>query len=70
MIPDALDSVNFTGFEGGLGVVIVAILLDRITQSIGQVGHGEGLIAKVRRLLGGGQPVAEDDKEANTSRAA
>jgi glycine betaine/proline transport system permease protein len=58
------------GFEGGLGVVIVAILLDRITQSIGQVGHGEGLITKVRRLLGGSQPVAEDDQEAKTSRAA
>jgi glycine betaine/proline transport system permease protein len=58
------------GFEGGLGVVIVAILLDRITQSFGQVGHGESLIAKARRLLGGGQPVAEDDQEAKTSRAA
>ena len=58
------------GFEGGLGVVIVAILLDRLTQSIGQVGHGEGVIAKVRRLLGGSQPVAEDDQETKTSRAA
>jgi glycine betaine/proline transport system permease protein len=57
------------GFEGGLGVVIVAILLDRLTQSIGQVGHGESLIAKVRRLLGGSQPVTEDDQEAK-SRAA
>jgi glycine betaine/proline transport system permease protein len=58
------------GFEGGLGVVIVAILLDRLTQSIGQVSHGEGLVAKARRLLGGSQPVAEGDDDAKTSRAA
>lgn len=29
-----------TGFEGGLAVVVLAVLLDRITQSFGQPGHG------------------------------
>ncbi|WP_456316799.1 hypothetical protein [Teichococcus aestuarii] len=29
-----------TGFEGGLAVVVLAVLLDRITQSFGQAGHG------------------------------
>jgi glycine betaine/proline transport system permease protein len=46
------------GFEGGLGVVLLAILLDRITQSFGQkrggAAAGRGtLLARVLRLLGG-----------------
>ncbi|MFO7859413.1 MAG: proline/glycine betaine ABC transporter permease [Ectothiorhodospiraceae bacterium] len=43
------------GFEGGLGVVILAILLDRITQSFAPTYGGpqrESLLARVRRLFG------------------
>jgi glycine betaine/proline transport system permease protein len=58
------------GFEGGLGVVIVAILLDRITQSFGTVGRGEGLLGRALRALRGGHPAGAGDEEAKTSRAA
>jgi glycine betaine/proline transport system permease protein len=41
------------GFEGGLGVVLVAILLDRITQTFGDPDKrgGAGLITRVRRAM-------------------
>ncbi|MDQ1077782.1 proline/glycine betaine ABC transporter permease [Pseudoroseomonas cervicalis] len=39
-----------TGFEGGLAVVVLAVLLDRITQSFGQGRAGLG--AGLRQLLG------------------
>ena len=40
------------GFEGGLGVVILAILLDRITQSFGNRRRSDGLAGFLRRLIG------------------
>jgi glycine betaine/proline transport system permease protein len=45
------------GFEGGLGVVLLAILLDRITQSFGlhprhsNAGARPGLLRRLRRNL-------------------
>ena len=42
------------GFEGGLGVVILAILLDRITQSFGERRGSGGLGGFLRRLIGRG----------------
>ncbi|SFD16124.1 glycine betaine/proline transport system permease protein [Thiohalospira halophila DSM 15071] len=42
------------GFEGGLGVVILAILLDRITQSFGERRSSGGLGGFLRRLIGRG----------------
>jgi glycine betaine/proline transport system permease protein len=41
------------GFEGGLGVVLLAILLDRITQSFGTVGRGSSntLFARLRQAF-------------------
>ncbi len=39
------------GFEGGLGVVVLAIILDRITQSFGQ-SQGPGLRARLKKLCG------------------
>jgi glycine betaine/proline transport system permease protein len=41
------------GFEGGLGVVLLAILLDRITQSFGTVGRGasSSLSARLRNAF-------------------
>jgi len=40
------------GFEGGLGVVIIAILLDRLTQSFAEGGsRGTGLLARFMRVL-------------------
>lgn len=42
------------GFEGGLGVVLLAILLDRITQSFGiarRVGGPPSFIARIRRFF-------------------
>lgn len=44
-----------TGFEGGLAVVVLAVLLDRITQSFGQKGSGFSL----RQLLGARSSAAE-----------
>lgn len=47
------------GFEGGLGVVLLAILLDRITQSFGEgrgsapSGHTNSLLCRLRRALSG-----------------
>ncbi len=41
------------GFEGGLGVVLLAIILDRITQSFGQMG-GKRLSTRIRELFGSG----------------
>jgi glycine betaine/proline transport system permease protein len=38
------------GFEGGLGVVVLAIILDRITQSFGQT-QGPSLIGRLRSLF-------------------
>lgn len=42
------------GFEGGLGVVILAIILDRLTQSFGGQGRDQrkGLLARLRGLFG------------------
>jgi len=45
------------GFEGGLGVVLVAILLDRITQTFGdpnKAGAGSGLLARLKQAFGRG----------------
>lgn len=54
------------GFEGGLGVVLLAILLDRITQSFGR-GRGPGgggatssLLARLKRSLNIGKPDKTD----------
>lgn len=41
------------GFEGGLGVVIIAIILDRITQSFGARARREGLWARLKRFFSG-----------------
>lgn len=38
------------GFEGGIGVVLLAIVLDRITQSFGHM-HRESLFARLRHLF-------------------
>jgi glycine betaine/proline transport system permease protein len=38
------------GFEGGLGVVILAIILDRITQSFGR-RHGPTLVGRFKMLM-------------------
>jgi glycine betaine/proline transport system permease protein len=39
------------GFEGGLGVVILAIILDRLTQSFGQ-GQGPSFMTRLKNLFG------------------
>jgi glycine betaine/proline transport system permease protein len=51
------------GFEGGLGVVLLAILLDRITQSFGRVGRSSAapsLAARLRGLLAPKKTAATD----------
>jgi glycine betaine/proline transport system permease protein len=55
------------GFEGGLGVVLLAILLDRITQSFGRARRGSaligpfGLLGRIKQVFGRDNP---DDPEA------
>jgi glycine betaine/proline transport system permease protein len=61
------------GFEGGLGVVLIAILLDRITQTFGdphKTGRGGGgLLKRARQALAGvaGRSPAPADGKAGTS---
>jgi glycine betaine/proline transport system permease protein len=48
------------GFEGGLGVVILAIILDRITQSFGATGHRKpSLLGRVMQAVRGKAPSSE-----------
>jgi glycine betaine/proline transport system permease protein len=42
------------GFEGGIGVVVLAIILDRITQSFGKRRHA-GIVERLRLLFNGGK---------------
>lgn len=49
------------GFEGGLGVVVLAIILDRLTQSFGQSGRRESLLDRLKELFGGGQKETTPD---------
>jgi glycine betaine/proline transport system permease protein len=55
------------GFEGGLGVVLLAILLDRITQSFGQARRGSassglfGPLGRIKQVFGRDNP---NDPEA------
>ena len=42
------------GFEGGLGVVVLAIILDRLTQSFGQPGRKGNSLQRLKNLFGGG----------------
>jgi glycine betaine/proline transport system permease protein len=50
------------GFEGGLGVVLLAILLDRITQSFGRPraatrgAEASSLLVRLKRAFGGASP--------------
>jgi glycine betaine/proline transport system permease protein len=50
------------GFEGGLGVVLLAILLDRITQSFGRARRGRstsrpsGLLGRIKQVFGRDYP--------------
>lgn len=51
------------GFEGGLGVVLLAILLDRITQSFGRSGAANtrsGLFGRIKRAFGAGKSTGPD----------
>ena len=61
------------GFEGGLGVVLIAILLDRITQTFGdphrQGSSGGGLVARLRQSLLGHRPPEEPTDDAAGSKA-
>lgn len=41
------------GFQGGLGVVILAIILDRLTQSFGQSQRGESLLSRLKKMFSG-----------------
>ena len=41
------------GFEGGLGVVVLAIILDRLTQSFGQAGRKDSPLERLKKLFGG-----------------
>jgi glycine betaine/proline transport system permease protein len=57
------------GFEGGLGVVIVAIMLDRLTQSFGHVSQSEGFFRRLMRALRGhpGAEAEKSEKQAGTT---
>ncbi len=60
------------GFEGGLGVVIVAILLDRLTQSFGRIRTSEGFFTRLMRALKGEQqkPTVTGSEQSETPRRA
>lgn len=52
------------GFEGGIGVVIIAILLDRITQSFGTRGSSS-LMESFKSLFSSSQAPAEQEAKSN-----
>ncbi|MBK5967263.1 MULTISPECIES: ABC transporter permease [Thiorhodovibrio] len=58
------------GFEGGLGVVLLAILLDRITQSYGSIRSrsGPGLVQRLRNWAGR-RPDTQAGTQAGTGTA-
>lgn len=53
------------GFEGGLAVVILAVLLDRITQSFGKENSGFLSFLSMRRAGRGLQPALQDNAPAD-----
>ncbi len=60
------------GFEGGLGVVILAIILDRITQSFGLTrrrGGGTGLPSRIKGWFGGHSDSGEQHSEPASQHA-
>jgi glycine betaine/proline transport system permease protein len=61
------------GFEGGLGVVLIAILLDRLTQTFGDPhksgGGGGGLVGRVKQALMGSKSEGESDEQESTQPA-
>jgi glycine betaine/proline transport system permease protein len=58
------------GFEGGLSVVILAIILDRLTQSFGSAGPGPGLWARASAALRGTAPTTRTTSNTSTSKTA
>jgi glycine betaine/proline transport system permease protein len=58
------------GFEGGLGVVILAIILDRITQSFGQTATRRSLFSRVLTALRARAPETHTGGAAPAERAA
>lgn len=52
------------GFEGGVGVVIIAILLDRITQSFGFGNRGQTSLLTRLKSLFSGQAAGPDSEKA------
>lgn len=58
------------GFEGGIGVVIVAMILDRLTQSIGQDKRGKnstGLLTRIKSLFTTGEPESEKEEQSEAA---
>ncbi|MDA3923016.1 MAG: ABC transporter permease subunit [Salinisphaera sp.] len=55
------------GFQGGLGVVILAIILDRLTQSFGDRKRGDGLFTRLKALF---TRSASDDGNTHSKKAA
>jgi len=53
------------GFEGGLGVVLIAILLDRLTQTFGDPyssgSPGGRLFQRIKQAVTGGKPAEEEE---------
>mgnify|MGYP006291827567 CR=1 FL=1 len=58
------------GFEGGLGVVILAIILDRITQSFGQTATRRSLVSRAMAALRARTPAARPEAGKPAERAA
>ena len=58
------------GFEGGLGVVILAIILDRITQSFGETATRRSLFGRALAALRVRAPAAQSAGAAPAERAA
>lgn len=55
-----------TGFQGGLGVVILAIILDRLTQSFGAQKRTESLLARLKKLFSGNRLTQSFDEQKGT----
>lgn len=68
MVVEAISTVNIAkGVEAGLGVVLIAVFLDRVTAALGTLGRNPGSLLAVIRHRGESQRAASASATATAS---
>lgn len=68
MVVEAISTVNIAkGVEAGLGVVLIAVFLDRVTAALGTLGRNPGSLLAVLRQRGESQRAASATAAASAS---